>query len=252
MRVIPVLDLIDGKVVHAIGGRRQEYQPIVSKWTTSVQAKEVARALTEQYGFREFYVADLDAIAGRTMNCQALDELRSLGLHCWLDGGIRDVARARQAAELADTVVVGLETIDGPDALRAITSELSVPRLVFSLDLRAGQPLGGGDVWDHASPQEIAGQVLSLGVERVLVLDLARVGSNNGPGSLDLCQWLIAEPACRETSLGGGVRGPGDLQSLHQLGINAVLVASALRDGRIAPEDLQKPNLIARTSFPAQ
>jgi phosphoribosylformimino-5-aminoimidazole carboxamide ribotide isomerase len=241
MRVIPVLDLLDGKVVHAVGGRRQEYQPIVSKWTSSVQAKEVARALMEQFGFREFYVADLDAIAGRPPNRPALEALRSLGLHCWLDGGVRDVATARQVAEMAETVVVGLETIDGPDALRAITRELPLPRLVFSLDLRAGQPLGDAGAWDQASPKEIAGQALALGVERILVLDLARVGLNAGPGSLELCEWLIAQSACRETSLGGGVRGPGDLQSLRRCGINAVLVASAFHDGRIAPEDLNGP-----------
>jgi phosphoribosylformimino-5-aminoimidazole carboxamide ribotide isomerase len=241
MRVIPVLDLLDGKVVHAVGGRRQEYRPITSKWTSSTQAEEVARALMEQFGFREFYVADLDAIARRPLNCRALEELRSLGLYCWLDGGIRDDATARQVAEIAETVVVGLETIEGPYALRAITRELPLPRLVFSLDLRAGRPLGDGGAWGQAPPKEIAGQALSLGVERVLVLDLARVGSNTGPGSLELCEWLIAQPACRETSLGGGVRGPGDLQSLRRCGINAVLVASALHDGRIAPEDLNGP-----------
>jgi phosphoribosylformimino-5-aminoimidazole carboxamide ribotide isomerase len=241
MRVIPVLDLLDGKVVHAVGGRRQEYQPISSKWTTSVQAKEVARALMEQYGFQEFYVADLDAIAGRKPNRSTLDALRSLELHCWLDGGIRDAATARQMAEMAETVVVGLETIDGPDALQAIAGELPPQRLVFSLDLRAGRPLGDGGAWGQATPKEISRQVLSLGVQRILVLDLARVGSNTGPGSLELCEWLIAQPACRETSLGGGVRGPGDLQSLHTRGVNAVLVASALHDGRIAPEDLNGP-----------
>jgi phosphoribosylformimino-5-aminoimidazole carboxamide ribotide isomerase len=241
MRVIPVLDLLDGKVVHAVGGRRQEYQPIVSKWTTSVQAEEVARALMDQFGFREFYVADLDAIARRPLNCRALEELRSLGLHCWLDGGVRDVATARQVAEIAETVVVGLETIEGPDALGAMVAELPPQRLVFSLDLREGQPLVDSVAWDQASPKKIAGQALALGVERILVLDLARVGLNNGPGSLELCEWLIALPACRETSLGGGVRGPGDLQSLHRCGIDAVLVASALHDGRIVPEDLNGP-----------
>jgi uncharacterized protein related to proFAR isomerase len=38
---------------------------------------------------------------------------------------------------------------------------------------------------------------------------------------------------------GGGVRGPDDLRGLHACGVKAVLVASALHDGRLRREDVQ-------------
>lgn len=237
MRVIPVLDILAGQVVHAAGGRRHEYKLLHCNWTASTHPKDVAKALTERFGFKEIYAADLDAIAGRPLNRPALDELCDLGLHLWLDGGIHDAADARQIAALADTVVVGLETVDGPDAMAAILSEIPAQRIVFSLDLRDGQPLANTNAWDGASPQAIASQALALGIQRILVLDLARVGSNAGPGGLDLCRCLVTTPGC-EISLGGGVRGPGDLRELPRLGIHAVLVASALYDGRITPSDL--------------
>ena len=44
-RLIPVLDLMNGKVVRAVGGRRDEYRPVVSTLTPSTEPVEVAMAL---------------------------------------------------------------------------------------------------------------------------------------------------------------------------------------------------------------
>jgi phosphoribosylformimino-5-aminoimidazole carboxamide ribotide isomerase len=65
MPILPVLDVLDGAVVRGIGGRRAEYRRIASRWTASAEPVDVARALASPFGFTEFYVADLDAIAGR-------------------------------------------------------------------------------------------------------------------------------------------------------------------------------------------
>jgi phosphoribosylformimino-5-aminoimidazole carboxamide ribotide isomerase len=239
MRVIPVIDLLGGVVVHAVGGRREEYRPIVSRLTSSVKPGDLARAFTERFGFRELYVADLDAIAGQSLNRKALDDLRSLGFSLWVDGGIKDCSTARQVAELADTAVVGLETLEGPDKLEAMLDEQPVQRLVLSLDLRAGQPLGNRTAWGTALPKTIATRALALGVRRFLVLDLACVGDvGTGPSSPKLCEWLVSQPGCVEVTAGGGVRGPKDLRMLRGIGVEAALVASALHDGRIAPGDL--------------
>jgi phosphoribosylformimino-5-aminoimidazole carboxamide ribotide isomerase len=243
MRVIPVIDLLGGIVVHAVGGRREEYRPVVSRLTSSVRPADVGRALAERFGFRELYVADLDAIAGQKLNREALDELRALGFSLWIDGGIKDCATTSRIAELADTVVVGLETLQGPEALAAILDEQPAQRLVLSLDLRAGQPLGYREAWGAALPKEIATRALALGIRRMLVLDLACVGgAGRGPSSPELCKWLASQPGCTEVSVGGGVRGPEDLGKLHGLGVDAALVASALHDGRLAPGDLDDLN----------
>ena len=62
MQLIPVLDLLNGVVVRGVAGRRDEYRPIQSGLTDSVEAREMARAIRGAYGFNAFYVADLDAI----------------------------------------------------------------------------------------------------------------------------------------------------------------------------------------------
>src|SRR5712692_317964 len=94
MRVIPVMDIMNGVVVRGIGGRREEYRPIVSQLTSSVLPLEVAQAFREQLGFSEIYLADLDAIAGAEPAWKIYRDIQLLGCRLWVDAGIRDVARA--------------------------------------------------------------------------------------------------------------------------------------------------------------
>ena len=72
MRIIPVLDMLNGIVVRGVGGRRSEYQPIVSRLTSSTDPVEVARVLVYAFQPAEMYVADLDAIAGETAGTRGL------------------------------------------------------------------------------------------------------------------------------------------------------------------------------------
>ncbi len=80
----------------------------------------------------------------------------------------------------------------------------------------------------------------------MLVLDLARVGEGTGTGSEELCAEIVRSSPQVELSVGGGVRGWEDLARLRDGGVRAVLLASALHDGRVTREELDRlrgPNL---------
>ncbi len=230
MRVVVVLDLMGGIVVHGVGGRRSEYRPITSKLTPSCEPIAVAEAFRDQLGLSELYVADLDAIMGRPPSLELFRELSARGFALWVDAGLR---RADQAAALFDAgvsrVVAGLETLAGPDELAGLNR-----RCVFSLDLKAGRPLAdwGADPWD------IARLAIDRGVRSLLVLDLARVGEGTGTGTEELCRRLTTTFPHVEVSAGGGVRGVDDLRRLRECGVSAALVASALHDGRLTRAEL--------------
>ena len=113
-------------------------------------------------------------------------------------------------------------------------------RAVFSLDLKQGRPLTVVPDWRERTPGELAALAVSLGAGRVIVLDLARVGVGQGPGQEELCRQLRAEHPDLELIAGGGVRGREDLRRLAAAGCDAVLVASALHDGRLTREDLRE------------
>jgi phosphoribosylformimino-5-aminoimidazole carboxamide ribotide isomerase len=236
VRVVGVLDLRAGEVVRGVGGRRDEYRPVVSRLTRSCRPLDVARAFRDHLGLAELYLADLDAIAGAEPAWTTFPALGADGFRLWVDAGVRDAAGARRLAACGvETVVAGLETVAGPAALAEMASALG-PRVVFSLDLKDGTPLASAG-WDGGDAWSIAVQAVRLGVRRVLVLDLARVGSGAGPGGGDLGARLAAAHPEIEVSAGGGVRGRADLERLRACGVRAVLVASALHDGGLRRED---------------
>src|SRR5690606_11017368 len=90
LQIIPVLDLKNGQVVRAEGGRRDSYRPIVTPLSQTSDPVDVARGLLRLHPFRTFYVADLDAIEGRGNNFEALRKLRGLVDCIWVDTGASD------------------------------------------------------------------------------------------------------------------------------------------------------------------
>ncbi len=242
MRVTPVLDLMAGRAVAARGGERATYAPVRSVLASGEgDALALARAFRDVLGCVDWYVADLDAIRGGAPQWPLVRALAELGGRPLLDAATTTVERGEDALIAgADRVVVGLETLDDFAQLEAIVGRLGSARVVFSLDLRGGAPLvrpgaphGGG-----GSPLELARRAVDAGVRALLVLDLARVGTGAGV-DLELVRRLrLALPGV-ELLEGGGVAGPADLARLAATGCDAVLVATALHDGRLAASDLR-------------
>lgn len=241
MRIIPVLDLLGGVVVHGVAGDRARYRPIVSKLVNSAEPLEVARAFRRTFGFTELYLADLDAIQGAAPSRAIYDALHADGFHLWVDAGIATSAHARALRQAGvATIVAGLETVQGPSVLAELWHDLGPELLVLSLDLRDGQPLTPPGAWSSADPWIIARSAFDLGVRRFLVLDLKRVGTGQGTGTEHLCTRLAQLGGGVRVSAGGGVRGPEDLTLLETCGVESVLVASALHDGRLKPQDVAR------------
>jgi phosphoribosylformimino-5-aminoimidazole carboxamide ribotide isomerase len=81
-----------------------------------------------------------------------------------------------------------------------------------------------------------------MGVSQVIVLDLLRVGSDEGV-NFEFLKKVIAEVGV-DVYVGGGVRDIGDLVELKNLGASGALVASALHTGKITIEQLKQQNLL--------
>ncbi|MCI0639496.1 MAG: HisA/HisF-related TIM barrel protein [Gemmataceae bacterium] len=248
IQIVPVLDLLGGQVVRGMAGRRQEYRPIVSRLCTSSEPLPIARAFRAQFGLDTLYLADLDSIlfqpseprpsgSGKAPALSLYRELQDDGFTLCVDAGVRDAASARPIAEAGvDTIVAGLETLDGPATLRELVQYYGAERIVFSLDLKEGKPLAAPN-WG-SDPQRIAETALGCGANRFIVLDLARVGVGCGTGTEAICAWLSKRWPDLRVTAGGGLRSIDDIQRLAQCGVSTALVASALHDGRITPADL--------------
>jgi phosphoribosylformimino-5-aminoimidazole carboxamide ribotide isomerase len=234
MRIIGVIDLLDGKAVHARAGHRASYAPVSQ--AAGIRVDGDALALVEAYrsvGVTDLYVADLDAIVSRAPPSQVVTSIAREAGALWLDAGIGDPAGARNAIALGATrVVIGLETLFSFGALRTICDDVGGERVVFSLDLRNGAAISGGAVQADETPEHIAVRAADAGAASLIVLDLARVGTGSGP-DLDLTRRVNAAAPGLATFAGGGVRGLDDLEALARIGCDGALVATALHDGRI-------------------
>ena len=250
MNILPVLDLMQGQIVRGRAGHRQTYRPIESTLAVGAAPQDIAAALSRTFGFEEFYLADLDAIAGAEPNWAVYDALQSMGLRLWIDAGIGSGERCAQLARYRAhglslaAVIVALESLPSPRLLDECLNLCETQRLVFSLDLKAGVPLAGSG-WQWQSVVHLADQVVQRGVQRMIVLDLANVGMNDGVATLNLCRLLSQRHPQLELSAGGGVRHTKDLNDLATAGCQWALVASALHDGRLTRQELAALNGIA-------
>jgi HisA/HisF family protein len=236
LRVIPVLDLKAGKAVHAVRGERDAYAPVRSVLAASADPLELGRALVERLGALECYVADLDAIAGTRDHGPVIHQLAALGLAVWLDAGVASAADAERARGLgARRVIVGTETLRSPHELARIVAALEssqAPPCVLSLDFRDGQLLGGSPEVARLGTNAVAELAWTAGVRTFIVLDLARVGSGDGP-RLEAAHALRRACPAAEVVIGGGIRDQRDLAALAAMGFHGALVATALHRGVI-------------------
>jgi phosphoribosylformimino-5-aminoimidazole carboxamide ribotide isomerase len=241
LRVIPVLDLKGGQAVHAVRGERARYAPVQSV-LGSADPLDLGRGLVTRLRARECYVADLDAIAGAGGHARTLQDLAALGLGVWLDAGVADAAGAERARALGVArVIVGTETLRDPAELGAIAAASGGPSAcVLSLDFRDGRLLGGSPALAELEPGRVATVAWNAGIRAFIVLDLARVGSGEGP-RLDTARALRRALPDAEVVIGGGVRDHADLVALEAEGFQAALVGTALHRGVITALEVERP-----------
>ena len=238
--MIPVLDLRAGRAVLARGGQRDTYAPVRSRLVAGGGAGgdplALARAYRDILDCDEWYVADLDALAGDAVQGALLGALAGLGGRLLVDAAVATPERARDLiAGGAARVVVGLETLPSFDTLALVARAIGSKRVVFSLDLRDGAPLAEAAL--SGTPVDVARGAVTAGAGAIIVLDLARVGSGRGVDIVLVEALRRAHPHV-ELLAGGGVGTARDLERLADAGLDGALVATALHDGRIGREDI--------------
>lgn len=232
MHIIPVLDIKAGMVVHASGGDRERYRPVLTPLAATADPADVTRGLLAYFPFDTLYVADLDGIAGRGRNhdtiCALSREFPALAL--WVDDGSATAdAVARLAAMPAVSPVVGSETLARASDLAAIRDRLGEDRYLLSLDFKGDAFLGPPHLLDDPAAWP----------PTVVAMTLAAVGAGRGPDLARVRKLRSAKPGGRIIAA-GGVRDARDLEALAGAGAAGVLVATALHRRTIKAGDLER------------
>ena len=243
MKILPVLDMKHGDVVHAVAGRRSEYRPIESRLTSSTVPRAVAKAVGKHCDTESLYVADLDAITESRPQWEISRELADEGFRLWLDAGVSDAAMASRALRSgAHRIVVGLESCPSPARLGEIIAAIGADRVTFSLDTLGCRMLTCRSATWPTSLFETARLIRAAGVNSFILLDLSSVGVGRGVTTAGVCQLLRNDPAFAGMELitGGGIRSALDLEQLERIPVDYALIATALHDGTFSSEELTR------------
>lgn len=243
MKIIPVLDVLNGIAVRAVRGKREEYLPLVSVLCASAKPVDVAFAF-KSLDFDQLYMADLDAILHKLANFGLYKRIKAdTGLDLMVDAGIADMERAKEVLESGvSQIVIGTETLSDLGFLKQAVESFGEDRVIVSLDLVEGKVVSVSQAITSMNPLAAARAFQEMGITRIIVLDLARVGTGQGV-NLALVKEIL-EKVKVQVLTGGGIRDIKDLEPLRELGVSGVLLATALHNGTVTVRQLNSAGFL--------
>lgn len=232
MKIIPVIDLLNGVVVHAKKGDRKNYQAIQSLLTHSSKPLDIVAALLEYYPFQQLYIADLNAIqkfGDANKNIQVIETIvqHYPNIKLWIDAGISNGNELGIWRNRNFNVILGSENFSNLENFLQIKKCLN-SGFVLSLDFMPNGYQGPLELLDNTQywPKD------------VIVMSLAHVGANQG-ANLELLEQFKQHANTFNLYAAGGVRGTDDLIALKQAGIHGALIASALHQKQLAHAEIK-------------
>jgi phosphoribosylformimino-5-aminoimidazole carboxamide ribotide isomerase len=243
MKVIPVIDVLNGVAVHGIRGEREQYQPMKSVLCRSADPLEIALTI-ESLGFTAIYLADLDVILGGPANFSVYKQIMTQTyLDLMVDAGIADFARAEEVlATEVSKIVVGSETLVSLEFLGQAVKAFGEDRVVVSIDLKKGKVLSASEAITSMDAISFAQELGKIGITQIILLELDRVGTEQG------INWALLRSILKQTGVdvlvGGGIRSLQELEELRKFGVSGALVATILHNGKLQVDELKTANLL--------
>ena len=243
MKIIPVIDVLDGIAVHGIRGERKQYKPLKSLLCRSFNPTEIAYAF-ELLGFDSLYLADLDAIIKNTVNYDIYHQIiEKTSFNLMIDAGISNIKRAQKILENGTSnIIIGSETLNSLDFVEKCVNTFGKNKIIVSIDQKGGKVLGKSQTITSLDTVSFAKKLEDLGVSQIIILELDRVGTENGSNLTPIRN--ILEKTELKVMVGGGIRNLQELQELSSFGVSGALIATVLHNGKVAVEDLKSAGFL--------
>lgn len=235
MIIIPAIDLRDGKVVRLLQGKAED-QTVYSDDPASTAIR------WEHAGAQWLHLVDLDgAFDGAAGNLSAVRSiLGAISIPCELGGGVRSIDQAAKLLSLGiERVVFGTVAITDPDIVARAVERFGPEHIVVGIDARDGKVAVRG--WTETSgidALELARNMRTIGVTRIVYTDISRDGMQTGP-NIEATVRLARETGVSVIA-SGGVSSADDIRQLARHssdGIEGVITGKALYDGRMTLEE---------------
>lgn len=223
MIVIPAVDVRGGRVVRLRRGRPEAERAYGS------DPLEAASRFVEE-GAMMLHVVDLDRALGTGDNREALRAVvRGVPVPVQVGGGLRSHEALEEVLGWgAARAVLGTGAVRDPRFLARAVAAFG-DRVASAVDTDGRAVRVGGWAEEAGPLGEVLAELERAGAPRFVVTAVARDGTLEGP---DLALYRrVLRMTSRPVVASGGVRGAGDLRRLRDLGLEAVIVGTALYEG---------------------
>ena len=230
MKIIPSIDLFDGKVVRLKQGNPElatfyDYNPLdlVEKW--------------QKIGISKIHIVDLDATLERGNNYDIIKKIsKYTDIEIQVGGGIRTIEYAKKISNDVSKIVIGTIAIKNNELFKKICEQVGMSKIIISLDYIDEQIMING--WREESGKNLTESISEFteyGIETVLLTSIKKDGMLEGPDIETL------QKVKKDTSVGiqasGGFRSIEDIVKVKKIGIESIILGRAIHSKIITIED---------------
>ena len=234
MKIIPAIDLIDGKCVRLTQGDYNQ-KKIYNENPIDV-AKEFENA-----GLKFLHLVDLDgAKAGKVVNWKVVESIcKETKLDVDFGGGIKTEDQIKQLFDCGvKQVNLGSISVKNPKIVTEWIKKFTPEKIILSADVKNEMIAISG--WQESAAIPITTflrDYVHNGIEYVACTDISTDGMLSGP-NVDLYKNILLTFPQLQIIASGGVSCLEDLFELNQIGADGVIVGKAIYEGRIKLDEL--------------
>ncbi|WP_029270228.1 1-(5-phosphoribosyl)-5-[(5-phosphoribosylamino)methylideneamino]imidazole-4-carboxamide isomerase [Flavobacterium sp. KJJ] len=235
MRIIPAIDIIDGKCVRLSKG---DYD---TKIIYNENPLEVAKSF-EAHGIEYLHLVDLDgAKSSKIVNYKILEQIASqTSLKIDFGGGLKSDDDLRIAFESgANQITGGSIAVKNRAIFEKWISEYGSDKIILGADAKDEKIAVSG--WLEDSDEDLVPFIQDYqikGIQYVICTDIAKDGMLEGP-SFDLYGKILTEAVGVKLIASGGISTFDELPKLAELGCEGTIIGKAIYEGRITLKQLE-------------
>ncbi len=233
MKIIPAIDLMDGKVVRLFKGDPE------NKKIYSTNPLETAQKW-QKAGADLLHIVDLDATLGRGNNFEIIKEIsQNISIPIQIAGGLRDETIINTAQGFATRIVLGTLAFYDRQILEKIADKMDKKNIVISVDHRDGIITING--WKKSTGISLFDAIqdfLKLGFSEFLLTNVNRDGTLEGP-DLEFLKKACEFPGTHIIA-SGGISSIEDIKKVRDVGAFGVILGKALYENLISIQEAKK------------
>jgi phosphoribosylformimino-5-aminoimidazole carboxamide ribotide isomerase len=233
MKVIPAIDLMDGKVVRLYKGNPDQ------KTVYSDNPVEVAKKW-QSNGADMLHLVDLDATLGRGSNLLTIKKIvEQISIPIQIAGGLRDESTITDVSKICNRVVLGTLAFKDKSMLKKLLKFLGSEKIVISVDHTDGKIVTHG--WQMETDIKLIESMkefLAMGFTEFLLTNVNRDGTLEGPDLEFLTQACQLDNA--HVIASGGISNKKDVEDVKQKNAFGVILGKALYENKISIEEAKQ------------